>query len=152
MDNVAEENTTIDAKGTDQNILVWSDECSVNIKEMDEQHKKLVEIINKHNTAEKSKELRQRVKSTIKELLDYIDVHFKREEELMMQHDYSEYKAHKEEHSYIADEVYDLYMKHMKGEENVAFMVTSLMKHWLFNHICIEDKKYSKYLNSKGVK
>ena len=152
VDNIAEENTTIDAKGTDENILVWSDECSVNIKEMDEQHKKLVEIINNHSAAVKSKKLREGVKKTLKELLDYIEVHFNREEELLMQHDCPEYKAQKEEHSFITQEVYDLYMKHMKGEENAAFMVASLMKHWLFNHICKEDKKYGKYLNSKGVK
>ncbi len=151
LDNVSEENSKIDAKGTDQNKLIWSDDYSVNIKEMDEQHKKLVEIINKHSTAVKSKEESKVLKNTLKGLLEYIGVHFKREEEIMMQHEFPEYNPHKEGHSYINQEVDDLCMRYMKGDENTAFLVASLMKDWLFNHICNEDKKYGKYLNSKGV-
>ncbi len=132
-------------------LMEWKDQYSVNIKEMDEQHKKLVEIINKHSIAVKSKEEREVLKNTIEGLLDYIEVHFNREEELMMQHDFSEYNAHKEEHSYLTQEVLNLYMRFMKGDEDTAFMVVSLMNHWLFNHICNEDKKYGEYLNSKGV-
>ncbi len=151
LDNITEENTKIDAKGTDQNKLVWSDEYSVNIKEMDEQHKKLVEIINKHSIAVKSKEKREVLKNTLEGLLDYIEVHFNREEKLMMQHDFSEYNAHKKKHSYIAQEVCNLYMRYLKGDEDTVFLVASLMNHWLFNHICNEDKKYGEYLNTKGV-
>tara|TARA_B100001971_G_scaffold147523_1_gene136532 strand:+ start:129 stop:371 length:243 start_codon:yes stop_codon:yes gene_type:complete len=79
-----------------------------------------------------------------------MEVHFKKEEPIM-QHDFPEYKAHKEEHSYVTQEIYDLYMKYKKGDESTSFMVASLIKDWLFNHVCYEDKKYGKNLNSKRV-
>ena len=151
LSDVTEESTKIDEKETYQNKLVWSDEYSINIKAMDEQHKKLVAIINKHNIAVNSKKQKEILKNTLKGLLEYIEIHFEKEQELMMLHGFPEYKAHKEEHDYINQEVYDLYMKYKKGDESTAFMLGSLMKDWLFNHICKEDKKYGKYLNSKGV-
>lgn len=64
LGDITEEITKIDAKRTDENKLAWSDEYSVNIKEMDEQHKKLVEIINKHNSAVNSKDEREILKNT----------------------------------------------------------------------------------------
>lgn len=151
LSDVTEESTKIDEKKTDQNLLVWSDEYSINIKEMDEQHKKLVEIINTHSSAVNLKEERKVLEGTLTGLFEYIEVHFKREEELLLQHDYPEYKTQEEEHAYLNQEVHDLYIKYVKGDDSTAFLVASLMRHWLFNHICNEDKKYSKYLNNKGV-
>ena len=49
-----------------------------------------------------------------------MEVHFKKEEPIM-QHDFPEYKAHKEEHSYVTQEAYDLYMKYKKGDQSIAF-------------------------------
>ena len=49
-----------------------------------------------------------------------MEVDFKKEEDLIMQHDFPEYKAHKEEHSYVTQEIYDLYMKYKKGDQSIA--------------------------------
>ncbi len=48
-----------------------------------------------------------------------MEVHFKKEEPIM-QYDFPEYKAHKEEHSYVTQEIYDLYMKYKKGDQSIA--------------------------------
>ena len=151
MEDVSEENNKDNAKGTGPNKIVWSDEYSVNITEMDKQHMKLVEIINNHSSAVDSKEEREILKDRLKGLLKYIDLHFKTEEKLLQQHDFPEYMDHKKKHDHLSRKVNALYTKYLKGDESTAAMVSSLMKDWLFDHICNEDKKYGKYLSSNGV-
>jgi len=80
-----------------------------------------------------------------------MEVHFKKEEDLIMQHDFPEYMDHKKKHDHLSRKVNALYIKYLKGDESTAAMVSSLMKDWLFDHICNEDKKYDKYLNNRGI-
>lgn len=39
----------------------------------------------------------------------------------------------------------------LNGKNTLPMEVFNFLKDWLTEHILISDKKYSKYLNSKGV-
>jgi len=131
--------------------IVWSDEYSINVKEMDDQHKKLADIINEFDNAVQAREEEDILKITLENLMDYTETHFTREEELMMQHKYPAFDVHKEEHNSLTHEVIALYKMYKNDDKDTATKIAFLLGHWLLDHIMKEDKKYGAYLNSKGI-
>lgn len=133
-------------------IITWSDEYSVEIQEIDEQHKKLVNIINRLYDALAAKKDREKVEAVLVELIEYTKVHFAVEETLMRIFHYEEYDAHKEIHDRIVAKVLDFKMKYDAGDEKVGMELLMFLKEWLFDHINKVDKRYTKDFQKAGVK
>lgn len=133
-------------------LITWSNDYSVNIKEMDEQRKKLVELINYLDDEVKAHKGMEAAIKVVNELMDYVDVHFKSEEELMEQHGYTEYARQKSQHEDLLQKVSDIQQMFYMREIVAVTNLTNLLQEWLVNHICLQDKKYGAYLNSKGIK
>lgn len=130
----------------------WSDRFSVGIEEMDQQHKKLIALIDnfykeKHHNGKNSEALQK----TIKELINYTKNHFVIEEKLMQQYKFPEYDLHKFDHESLIDKIARLEKKNLTGVSNITDDLAILLYDWLLIHILIEDKKYGAYLNCKGV-
>lgn len=135
-------------------FFTWSDEISVGIEEIDEQHKQLISIINRlYNaiiyTAEGQTEV---VKALMEELTQYTLVHFAVEESLFRIFDYPEYEAHFRHHENLRQQVIDINEKIQRGEEQGTIDLMSFLRKWLRNHIMVEDKRYSPYLINQGIK
>ena len=132
-------------------LINWSDGYSVNIKEMDEQHKKLVSLINGfYDALQASMEL-DAIPSLLDGVIDYTKTHFSSEEELMKQHGFPEYEEQKAAHDDFTKKVLDMQKRYKAGEKNVAGKVALLLSSWLMDHIVMKDKKYGAHLNSRGV-
>ncbi len=132
-------------------LFTWSDKYSVNINEIDNQHKKLVDMLNALHDAMKAGKGNEVLGKTLGELIQYVGVHFATEEKLMSTHGYPEYNAHKAEHIKLTQKAVDLQKNFQQGEHVLTMEVLGFLKDWLQNHILGTDKKYSPFLNSKGV-
>ncbi|HJP19015.1 MAG: hemerythrin [Gammaproteobacteria bacterium] len=132
-------------------LIKWTDNYSINIKEMDEQHKKLVGIINDIWEAKQIDKDFEVLEKTFTDLIEYIEFHFGNEERLLEQHNYDYFDVHRLEHKIIIEEISNLHKKYCSGNNIVAEMVHFLSS-WLTGHILDKDKKYAVFLNSKGVK
>ncbi len=132
-------------------FIQWSDVFSVNVKLIDEQHKQLFRMINDLHGAWKENKPREVIGNIFGGLLDYTDRHFKQEQELFNKYGYPETPAHMEAHRSLVGKVVDIKNKFDKGELTVDAEVMNFLKNWLNNHILRVDKKYSAFLNSKGV-
>lgn len=110
-------------------IIEWSDLYRVNIEELDQQHKQLLNIVNEFDEA----------------------VETKKEEELMDQHGYPEIAEHKKQHDDLLEELFHIYKNFIGSDRDAAFQTVFLLGDWLLNHTDIDDKKLAKYLHSKGV-
>ena len=75
--------------------LVWKDEYSVGIEAMDDDHKKLLNLINQLQTAVHYYTGKEFEEKALDELVDYTKTHFKREELLLEENDYADLEAHK---------------------------------------------------------
>ena len=82
--------------------LKWSDKYSLNVAEIDEQHKKLVSLVNVMYDAMQEGKGRDMIGTVIAEFVDYTDYHFKAEERLLRQNGYLEYDAHKVMHDNLS--------------------------------------------------
>ena len=77
------------------------------VKGIDDQHKKLFDIINDLNWAKANNVGRSFISDILNRLVVYTIAHFSVEEELMMRYQYSNYKAHKTAHDRFKERVGD---------------------------------------------
>ncbi|MFN3309093.1 MAG: bacteriohemerythrin, partial [Anaerolineales bacterium] len=64
-------------------LITWSDEFSVNIKEIDNQHRQLIEMVNQLQRAMKEGKGAAALNDILQRLIDYTDYHFSTEERMM---------------------------------------------------------------------
>ena len=133
-------------------IIEWSPGLSVNIKTIDDQHKKLVDMVNTLHDSMKSGKAKDVMNSLVSELASYTDYHFKTEEEFFQKHKYPETTKHKMEHDALRKDVAALKGKLESGEAIVTVEVLYFLKDWLSKHIMGSDKKYTQHLNAAGVR
>ena len=132
-------------------LLNWSEKYSVNIKAIDEQHMKLIAIMNKLHEAMLKKKSKIIMGDILKELLDYTYEHFSYEEALLKKYDYPSYDEHKRTHGEMSQKVHKLYVDHQAGQEIVSRDFMDFLKNWLADHILGNDQLYKEFLHSEGV-
>lgn len=133
-------------------MMTWSDDYSVEIQEIDEQHKCLVELINKLYSALASKENRTQVAEILDHLVEYTKIHFAVEEALMRIFHYSDYDGHKQIHDDIVVDVVSFQGRFHRGDDAVGMELLQYLKGWLVNHILNVDARYSDSFTQGGAK
>lgn len=133
-------------------VVEWNDELSVGIQEIDEQHKILVNLLNDLNIAITEHHGTQESQRILAELIDYTRIHFAVEESLMRILDYPNYEIHKEHHELLIQQIHQLNDKLTNDHKAISFELLHFLKKWLTKHIMEEDKEYTPFLLSKGVK
>jgi hemerythrin len=129
----------------------WKPEYSVNIREIDQQHQKLVAMLNELHEAMAKGEGREALGPVLKELADYTRTHFANEERLLKRHGYPDYEVHKKKHEKMAAAVLQNVAKFDANESTNLIEVFQFLKDWLKKHIMHTDMAYSGFLNGKGV-
>lgn len=132
-------------------LMEWSDKLSVGVKELDEQHKKLIGMINDLHDAMKTGKAKDVTGNILAGLIDYVSTHFANEERLFRTHAYPDYMQHKAEHDRLTQKVIESKRQFDAGTLMINIDLMNFLKDWLQNHILGTDKKYGPYLNSKGI-
>ena len=132
--------------------LEWKDNYSVGIESIDNDHKKLIHLINNLQTAIDYKTDKQFERQTLDEVIDYTQYHFKREEDLMESNGYPDLIPHKPTHAKLIEEVNHYVEKYEKDDDAAIEALLAYLKLWLIKHINGTDQEYSEFLISKGVK
>jgi len=132
--------------------IQWKEEYSVGIEHIDQDHQKLISLLNQFNTAYEYAMSEEFEKQALNDLVSYTKYHFEREENLMQEYGYPEYDAHKEQHIKMIKQVERFVgIYNEKGHDSLN-EISDFLTQWLINHINGTDKCYSKFLNDKGVK
>lgn len=132
-------------------LVAWKEDYVVNVREIDEQHKKLVAMINELHDAMMAQKAKEVLGPLLSKLVNYCASHFATEERLFKTYGYPEYDDHKEKHDKMAAKVLALQNDWKAGKVNLTLDVSKFLKDWLDKHILGTDKKYGPFLNSKGV-
>jgi len=132
-------------------LITWSDTLSVKVKQFDDQHKKLVDMVNQLFDAMKTGKGSQVMGDILKQLIAYTQTHFAAEERLLKQYAYPDFEAHKKEHNTLVMQVLDLQKQFQEGKPVLTQNIMTFLRDWLSRHIQGDDKKYGVFLNGKGV-
>lgn len=133
-------------------LLDWNNNYSVNIQEIDSQHKILVGLINNLHDGMRVGKGKEAIGGVLSELVNYTEFHFSHEEKLFSMHGYPESSTHKMLHYSLIKQVKELKNNYDNGNKVLSMEVMDFLKNWLSDHIVGTDKKYTTFLNSKGIK
>ncbi|MBF0110186.1 MAG: bacteriohemerythrin [Magnetococcales bacterium] len=127
----------------------WNDNLSVGIREMDKQHKRLVELINLLAGKIQSGRAEEGVKLVLPEIREYTLFHFNQEEELFTSAGYPDAASHKDKHKKVIERVVAFIEQVDKGDLSVANALLGFLRNWLISHIMKVDKQYGRFINEK---
>ncbi len=134
-----------------EGFVNWKPEYSVGIQSIDEQHIKLLNLINNVRAAVLCDTGPDFERGSLEDLIDYTQVHLKYEEELMRTHDFFDYEAHKGQHDRMVSQVNNYVKRYGVDGSVILPEVADYLQRWLVQHIQGTDRKLCEYLHAKGV-
>jgi hemerythrin len=132
-------------------LITWNSTYSVNVKEIDLQHQKLVALINQLHDGMKAGKGKEITGKILSDLADFTKFHFAYEEKLFDQTKYPDTVLHKRQHADLVKQVVSYISKFQKGDAILTMELMNFLRDWLMNHIVATDKKYTSFFNSKGI-
>lgn len=126
-------------------MLKWKSEFELGLTDIDDQHKRLIEIANEAYKVLKDEFIEDKydkIVSIIHELEDYTVYHFKKEEEYMKSIMYDDYFSHKIEHRKFIEKLQSLDLEKIDEDQDGYILdLLNFISDWLIDHILKRDKK-----------
>lgn len=133
-------------------VLKWKEEYSVGVRVIDEEHRLLVEMINKAFGSMENIKEEKVLAELVEEMRRYAMRHFATEEGLMILYAYPLEEEHKMEHSdfMLTAASSDGVLGNDRGVLDPVSIIKFLAD-WLQHHILETDMKLGRFLNDQGV-
>jgi len=132
-------------------FITWNSRFSVGVSQMDQEHQRLVDLINNLHAGMREGRGKEAVGAILGELIDYTKTHFEHEEALMQRAGYEDLPKQKEAHRKLVEQVLATQEKFRRGEA-LGQEVMNFLKDWLLNHIQGMDRLYGPVMNKKGIR
>ena len=130
-------------------VFLWNEAYKINVREMDNHHKRLFDIIENLNDCLKS-DNHFKLPHIVNSLVKYTKYHFSAEEKFLKEYKYVNIDEHKKAHREFIRKLYK-FRDDITNNTLDTNKLMNLLNGWLVNHILEEDTKYGKILNEKGV-
>jgi hemerythrin-like metal-binding protein len=132
--------------------MVWTEEMSVGVEELDDDHKQLIALLNEANDKLSSAQSREVVGEVLDRLVNRTTTHFAHEEALFGQTGFPGAEAHRREHDLMLGQAM-AWHAHFKSGLPPLLSVDQIcsFQSWLDNHIQGADMQYGSHLNAKGI-
>jgi hemerythrin-like metal-binding protein len=127
-------------------LIEWDNSYSVGNTTIDEQHKKLIKLINEFNESTNSQAENKSISKLLAGLKQYIVFHFKTEELYLRLCNYPDYEQHKKEHERFIKKVENIEHKFASGTSTEMDEITNYFTNWITHHIKDSDVRYSSYI------
>jgi hemerythrin len=129
--------------------ILWDKSFSVGVEVLDQQHKQIVEIINRLIDEPKEGFGPDEVARILDDLAKFVHYHFQTEEQLLADHGYEDLRTQQAEHKEFRVELADLCMGSMKNHTIVPINALLYLKEWWVDHILVKDMKYRPFLMNR---
>jgi methyl-accepting chemotaxis protein len=137
--------------GRNRVFFPWSDALSVRVGRIDDQHKRLVTMVNTLYREMADKRGLGAQRKTIEEMVDYAATHFTLEEELMRKFGYEGLGEHKKAHDAFRAKAAELRQKSQDQAFIMTVEILNFLKDWLQKHIGGVDRQYSDCFVRNGL-
>ena len=121
----------------------WSQTYSVGVDQLDDDHRKLLEMINRLHQAMSTGQSKDMIVPLIKDLKSYTITHFKNEENYMEKIGHPGLMEQRKQHAIFINKIQEFETELNKGQMTLAIKVMPFLNDWLLMHIMDKDKKYA---------
>ncbi|MCU7835914.1 MAG: bacteriohemerythrin [gamma proteobacterium symbiont of Taylorina sp.] len=126
--------------------LIWDNSLSVQVDEIDEDHRKLMDLFNILNHSVAEGDDSSYIDAVMEELICCTVWHFRHEERLMLKYDYEGLAEHKSEHQELIETARELQQKYQQEGKSISSEDIAFLEHWLTGHILGTDMDLGSYL------
>ncbi len=123
-------------------LLDWNSSLSVDVSAMDEEHKKLITLVNNLNEAMKQGKTKDEMDRVFNELARYTQSHFASEERYLDKIGYPGAAQQKKEHAELMNQVTAFKADYDAGKAMISVKLMGFLRDWVRNHIQKTDKQY----------
>ncbi len=132
-------------------IIEWDDSLSVHVDAIDEQHKRLIDMVNTlHDSLEKGSDPAA-LEQVVRDFNRYTLEHFAAEEKLMNRYSYPDYADHIEQHMGCSFRAMEFFKDYLSGRKDLGAEVLVYLVQWFLEHIKGTDQKLGRFLSDKGL-
>ena len=136
-------------------MIEWTDDMSVGLLELDDDHKLIIEAINQLDASVGDAAQQNVVRQHLMRLRRYAEVHFAREKNVLTACAFPALEVQKKENQDFvkciqeATQCFDA--KPAESAEIVSRELLGFLRDWLRHHILIEDMAYRPYVEHSGA-
>ena len=125
--------------------IVWDHVLSVGIDEIDDDHRRLVDLYNILNHSVTEGEDPEYIAAVLEELINCTIWHFSHEERLMVKYGYDDLEEHRAEHRDLIEGARELQQNYVqKGQLDAKDL--EYLERWLTEHILTTDMRLGTWL------
>jgi len=128
--------------------IEWHDYLSVGVKEIDQQHKLLIERYNAFFTAYNQGQAAEELTRLFNFLVEYVTTHFADEENLQLRVGFPDYQNHWKQHQELSGRVAEFKVRIEDGKYEPSLISSAglLMTGWLIEHISVMDRAVGRFI------
>jgi len=126
-------------------FMQWHNTFELGIKEFDDHHKHLVDLLNKVYDDFTNGANHEALGAVFGDLIAYASYHFAAEESWMQKYKYPGFNWHLKEHDELRAKALKLQKDYADGKEKISVDVLMFLVEWLSEHILISDAQYGKF-------
>jgi hemerythrin len=133
-------------------FMEWSEDYVTGITDIDNDHQTLFMFVNDLHDKITTGAGNEDIGETLAGLVNYVGVHFTREEQFMTEAGYSDLEDHAEAHRRLSARVFalkDQFETAPRDFDSAAFL--EFLKGWLTGHILYTDMDYVPILKEAGI-
>ncbi len=142
-------NNNNDSPQGKKSIVKWSDDLSYDVQEMDNDHKVMIELVNRMYTIASEGNSEFDIKTLLAKLAEYAILHFRREEIVMKTCQYPGFDEHVAFHHDLEIQVFELLKQ--KDKSFTATEIDEILQFisdWLYDHISTADQTIKPHVAS----
>ncbi|RPI06140.1 MAG: hypothetical protein EHM64_03950 [Ignavibacteriae bacterium] len=133
-------------------FLEWNDTYNIGVKEIDNQHRGLFDIISKLFTSRMVEPDGKYFFLTLNKFAEYAQVHFSTEERYMQEAQYPKFEEHQREHNLFIAQVLQYVREVQNKKPDIENKTLVFLKEWYLAHILGTDRDLEIFFKTKGFK
>lgn len=130
-------------------LIKWRDSYGTGVVSMDNQHRKIIDLINDLYKKIRKEESYGSVQDVLAEMMKYAEEHFEAEENLLKANGFKDFDEHISKHQSYRERLTALMAESTNDPDAAVKSTYGFLRQWWMGHIVDEDKKYGEFLKSK---
>lgn len=131
--------------------ITWDAHFELGIASIDAHHKRLVELVTRLADSFESGKSQGELRREVSDVVSYMTSHTQHEDQLMVDHGYSDIKKHRQKHTDLLGQAASLQAKATEGNLMVTSKTVDFLQEWLLHHMDESDKELARFLRTEGV-